>query len=525
VRRRSVGVGGAALLIAALTAVSTMLGFARDVVIAAVFGAGGDLDAYFVAQGLMNLVLGLLAGAMATAAVPVIARVAGQAGEHDQDDQVDQPADPRMRAARSISVALSVTVVVLGLASILMWLAAGPVVAVLAPGFDAEQAKLARTLTRVVLAATVLIAGTNLLAAAAQAHRRFFWAGMQGIPFNLVMIVAAAVFGPRYGVAALAVGFVAGSAVRLLCQLVPLRSLGLRLRPSFDLSDPGFRAMALLIPPLLIGSAVGNVNTLVDRAVGSIVGEGAISALSYAWRLVGLAQTLLVASLAAALYPAFGAAAGTSADQLRRLVTRGLTSVAVILAPVCVGLLVAAGPVVTIVYQRGSFSPADARLTAQAVVWYAPALLAMGWREVVVRASIAAGDSKGPVTVALVAMVVNVAGDLTLGLAWGIPGLALSTSLSLMLAAAANTWLLGHRHNLVVTRPLLLMALRVMAAATIAAGAAAGVLTLTRELGPWTAASSTAISVSLVFAGVLRLLRAPESEVLGDAVRLLARRR
>jgi putative peptidoglycan lipid II flippase len=523
------------VLIAALTAISTVLGFARDVVIAAVFGAGGDLDAYFVAQGLMNLVLGLLSGAMATATVPVIARVAGQdAGSTrspeqgdapDGDGEPDRTGDARAKAARSVSVAMSVTLTVLGLASILMWVAAGPVVAVLAPGFEAEQAELARMLTRIVLAATVLISGTNLLAAAAQAHRRFFWAGMQGIPFNLVMIVAAAVFGPRYGVAALAVGFVVGSGARLLCQLVPLRSLSLRLRPSFDLSDPGFRAMAVLVPPLLIGSAVGNVNTLVDRAVGSMVGEGAISALSYAWRLVGLAQTLLVASLAAALYPAFGAAAGKSPDELRRLVTRGLTSVAVILAPVSIGLLVAAAPVVAIVYQRGSFSANDTHLTAQAVIWYAPALLALGWREVIVRASIASGDSKGPVTVALVAMAVNVAGDLTLGLAWGIPGLALSTSLSLLLAAAANTWLLARRHHLVEMRPLWRMVGRVTVAAGAAALASAAVLALTRQFGAWVAAVSTGVSVSLVFAGVLRLLRAPESEVLGDAVRLLARRR
>jgi putative peptidoglycan lipid II flippase len=505
-------VGGAALLIAALTAVSTLLGFARDVVIAAVFGAGGDLDAYFVAQGLMNLVLGLLAGAMATATVPVIARMA------DDDGRA------RARAAHSVSVALSVTLVVLGLASVLMWLAAGPVVAVLAPGFDGQQAELARTLTRIVLGATVLIAGTNLLAGAAQAHRRFFWAGVQGIPFNLVMIVAAAVFGPRYGVAALAVGFVVGSATRLLCQVVPLRSIGLRLRPSLDLSDPGFRAMALLVPPLLIGSAVGSVNTLVDRGVGSLVGDGAISALSYAWRLVGLAQTLLVASLAAALYPAFGAAADNNREELARLVTRGLTSVAVVLAPVCAGLLVAAGPVVAIVYQRGSFTASDTELTATAVVWYAPALLALGWREVVVRASIAAGDSRGPVAIAVVAMVVNVAGDVTMGLAWGIPGLAASTSASLLLAAVANTWLLGRRHHLVAVRPLVLMAGRVLLAAAVAAAAGLGVLTVTDDAGVWVAAAGTGVAVGVVFAATLRAVRAPETEVLGDAIRLLARR-
>ena len=110
-----------------------------------------------------------------------------------------------------------------------MALAANSVVMVLAPGSKGE-AELAASLTRIVLIATVLISGTNLLAAAAEAHRRFFWSAMQGVPFNLIMIAAAVLFGPRYGVCALAVGFVVGSAARLLCQFIPIHALGLRLR-------------------------------------------------------------------------------------------------------------------------------------------------------------------------------------------------------------------------------------------------------------------------------------------------------
>ena len=192
------GIAQAAALVTGLTAVSAMLGFLRDVVIAGVFGAGAELDAYFVAQGLMNLVLGLVASAMAKATVPVLAAQNATDGKPD-------------RAGRTLSVALSVTLLVLGLGSLVMGLATSSVVAVLAPGFEGPQAALASSLTRIVLVATVLIAGTNLLAAAAEAHGRFFWAGVQGVPFNLIMIGSAVILGPRYGVTALAVGFVVGS--------------------------------------------------------------------------------------------------------------------------------------------------------------------------------------------------------------------------------------------------------------------------------------------------------------------------
>jgi putative peptidoglycan lipid II flippase len=505
-RRPDRGIGRAAVLITALTAASSLLGFGRDVAIAAVFGAGPEIDAYLVAQGLMNIVLGLLAGAMAKAAVPVFARQ--HAG-----------------LATTLSVTCSVTLVGLGVAAIVMWILVTPVVAVLAPGFDGEQAVLARTLTRIVLVATVLIAGTNLLAAAAQAHRRFFWSSVQGLPFNLVMIVAAVGFGPRYGVVALAVGFVAGSAVRLACQLVPLRQLALRLRPRFALRDPGFREIARMVPALLVGSAIGNVNTLVDRAVGSLSGDGTIAALSYAWRLVSLGETLLVVSLVTALYPAFGAAARRP-DDLARLVERGLTTIIVALAPV-IAILLAAGPlVVTVVYRHGRFDAADAALTSSALLWYTPALLALGCRELVVRASYAAGDARMPMLVALAAMTVNVAGDLTLGLRYGVPGLAASTTLSLLLAAAANAWLLHRRHAPLDLRRLAGVLLRTAAAAALAGTAGAVMLRLGPDATGWTAVlllAAASATVVAVFVAVLQVIRAPERALIHELVRAVRR--
>lgn len=513
--RRPSWIAGAAFLVTVLTAVSTVLGLARDVVIAAVFGAGSELDGYFVALGLMNVALGLLAGAMSKAAVPVLSR---------QFAAEDGSRRNRRRSSTTMSVAVSATVIGLGVATLGMQLFTAEIVTVLAPGFGPSEAESAERLTRIVLIATVLIAGTNLLAAAAQSRRTFFWSAIQGVPFNLAMIVAAAVFGPEYGVTALAWGFVVGSAARLLVQLPPLRRIGIRVRPSLRLSDPDFRSMVRMIPPLLLGSALGNVNTLVDRAVGSTVGDGVISSLSYAWRLVSLADTVLIASLLVALYPALSTAARDPAE-LRRLVDRGLGATVVVLVPICVGTAVAAGPVVQTVFQRGEFTAEDASTTATALLWYAPAVLALGWREVIVRASYALDDTRRPVAVAVVAMAVNVVGDLTLGVAFGIPGLAASTSLSLVIAAIGNTWLLSRRHGAVAVGALwgLLRRTTVSAAATLAA--ALGVAWLVRELPAIAQVAAVGAVCLTVSAAATLLLRGPETSVLRDATRLVRRTR
>jgi putative peptidoglycan lipid II flippase len=511
----------AVAVVSAVSAGSVLLGLGRDIVVSAVFGASSELDAYLVAQGLMNLVLALVAGALASAVVPVVSPRAA-AGD---------PAP----AHRGVATALTLAVGVLGVAAVVAGLLAGDVVAALAPGFDPEAAALARRLTRIVLVATVLIAATNVLAAVAQSHHRFFWAAAQGIPFNLVMIVAAAGFGPRYGVAALAVGYVVGSAARLLLQLIPLRRLAVRLVPRLDLRDPAFRAIVRLLPPLLLVNVVGSVGTMVDRAVASTRGEGTIAALSYAWRVVSLADMLVVASYVAVLYPAFGvAAAAPSRAELRRLAARGLTGVTLVLVPAVAGLVVAASPVVVLVYGRGSFDARAVALTTTAVAWYAPGLVPLAWREVATRALYAAGDSRTPGRVAVLALAVKVAGDLALGLAFGVPGIAASSVLSLTVAAILTTASLARRHGAVdvpeLVRPLVRLGVAGLAAGI--AGAALLVAARSAAGGPATSAGWDALArcagAGAVVAGTyvvaLMLLRAPELTMLGDGIRTVTRR-
>lgn len=503
-------VSRAAVVVTGLTALSTIFGFVRDVVIAAVYGAGPSLDAYLVAQGLMNVVLGLVAYAMARSVTPVIAREVTAEG-------------PACGSHRSFDTAITVTMVVLGLGAVVVGLCAGPVTAVLAPGFEGDQADLAVLLTRIVLLATVLIAGTDLLAAVAQAHGRVIWSSLQGIPFNVIMIGAAGLFGPRFGIEALAVGFVVGSAARLVLQFPPLRSLGLRVRPRWDLGDRGFREIARLMPPLLVGSAIGNVNSLVDRAVGSTLGDGAITALSYGWRLVNLPETLLIASLLVPLYPALGAAAG-NLPEVRRLVYRGLSVTVTILVPLTVVLMVAALPLSVVAYGRGAFTTEDAQATAVAVLWYAPALVAMGVRQVMVSTSYALGDSKAPVVVSLIAMTINVAGDILLAPIMGVAGIAVATSASLGFAAIANGWLLARRHQAFDARA----GSRLLGRAALIGGcsAAVGVVLMRVSAGSGALLQGSLVGVAILGVYILGLvvLRAPERHVPLEMLRAAKRR-
>ncbi len=493
-----------------LTAVSTLFGFVRDVVIAAVFGAGAELDAYLVAQGLMNIVLGLIAYAMARAAIPVTSREAAE----EKDGCRGHP---------GFNTALTVTMIVLGVGGVVMSIFVGPVTAVIAPGFDGAQAETTESLTRIVLIATVLIAGTDLLASLSQSHGRVVWSALQGVPFNIIMIGAAGLFGPTYGIAALAVGFVVGSAARLLLQLPPLFSLGTRVRPQLDLRDPGFREMARLMPPMLVGSAIGNINTLVDRAVGSTLEEGAITALSYGWRLVNLPETLIIASLLVPLYPALSASS-TNIAEVRRLVGRGLAVAVSVLTPLCVVMIIAAEPLAEVAFGRGAFSGDDITSTATALAWYTPALLALGCRQVVVSTSYALGDARAPVVVSVIAMVINVVGDIMLAPIMGIAGIALATTASLGFAALANGWLLHSRHRGLDLLPTVALVARALGLAVVAGAAGVLVRAAVEDQSAIVVSGAVALAVLGVYLVGLVLLRAPERLLALDMVKSVVRR-
>lgn len=505
-------------LLAVLAAASGVLGFGRDAVIAAVFGVNSAVDAYLVAQGLMNLVLALVADAIARAVVPPVARSVAEGAPQ--------------RSHRTVSTTLTVAAAVLLPASALMALNADLVISLLAPGFPPDVAEQAQRLTRLMLIATVLVAGTDILAAVCQAHGRFFYSGVQGIPFNITMIVFTVALGSRWGIDALAVGFVVGSGLRLAVQLPAVRAARLRLRPSLHVRESGFREVVALVPALLVGTALVNVNTLVDRAVGSGQVAGTITALNLGWRLVTLAYTLLIVTLVAALYPAVAAlAAPERRAELRRLTGQTLGAVLVVLAPAVAVLLALTEPLVRVAFGRGAFDDTAVRMTSTAIGFFAVALVGIAVAEVASRVFYSLGDSRTPVMLAVIGMAINVVGDLTLGRAIGLPGLAASTTASFLVVAFGQVVALHVRHravDLAVLRPRVLHAGLAAVAVAVVLRGLAGLWpmaegTLTSDLALLATAGVLAVAV---YVATLAVQRGPElAEARELAVRLARRAR
>jgi putative peptidoglycan lipid II flippase len=501
---RAPGLKRAAGLVGVATSVSRLLGLAREVVFAALFGAsaGPAADAFTVAFRIPNLLRDLFAeGALSAAFVPTVTRTLAREG--------------REAAWRFASAVLSGIVVVTGAIALVGILASWPLARLFAPGFAAVPGKLDLTagLTAVMWPFLPLVA----LAAAAMgllnARGRFFLPALAPAVFNVGMIVCGLALAPAmpwFGLApiyAMAVGALVGGAGQFLAQWPALRAEGFRFRFTWRFAaHPGVREVARLMTPATVGLAATQINLFVTTVLASGLAQGAATWLVYAFRIMYLPIGLFGVAVGTAAAPAAAraAAAGDRAG-LARTVGDGLRLVAVLTLPATAGLLALAGPVVALLYERGAFVEADTHATATALRAYALGLTAYSALKVVVPAYYALGAPEVPVRVSFAAVALNLAASLALRGPLGHAGLALAVALTATFNVALLTAGLRRR----VGR----LGLRRVAAGTALAAAASAVTGVAARLafdaaGPGLAALVSALHPRLAPWGVAGALLA-----------------
>ena len=219
-----------------------------------------------------------------------------------------------------------------------------------------------------------------------------------------------------------------------------------RYRFLIDWRHPGLISLGILLGPVIVGSAVGQVNLLFDKFFASTLQPGNIAAMQYATKVVGFPQQLFAVAIATVIFPILSAQFAT--NELRSLRTTafsGLRMTALITIPAALALIALARPIISVLFERGEFTPGDVVRTAGAMQFYAIGLLGLAASIVLTRCFFAMHDSRTPVLVATAVMVMNViCSALTVG-HFGINGLAASNSLSSLTEAAALTYLFGRR--------------------------------------------------------------------------------
>jgi putative peptidoglycan lipid II flippase len=409
----------AGLIVSVAYLIARVLGYIRIVVIGSTIGEGPELDAFFAAFRIPDLIFQLVAaGTVAAALVPM---VAGELGTGR--------AGRAWRIVSTIATLMSVALVALSGAA---FLAAPWLVALITPGFEGAQLERTIELTRLMLLAPMFLALGAVATSALNAHRRFAAAAIAPIVYDLAIIGAAFLLTPGMGVTGLALGVVAGSLGHLLVQLPALSRAGFRLTPSLDTRDPDVSQALKLMAPRALALGAGQVTFIVATSLASGLDPGSVTAFTFAFTVFSIPLSVIGVPLGIVALPTLSRDLARGAiDQFVELVTRALRMIAFVIGPIVALGVVLREPATTILFNHGRFSEDGVRLVAATLGVLLLALPGEALITILVRAFYANRDTRTPALAAILAVVINVVvGVLAVNaLGWGLAGIALGIAL------------------------------------------------------------------------------------------------
>jgi putative peptidoglycan lipid II flippase len=497
------------LLVGVSFAFAAATGLLRNVVIARHFGIGADLDAYYAAFKLPDLLFTVVAGgALATAFIPVFASLLA-------DDNLEGA----WRLASSITNLVALIVSALAIIAVLLapWL----VRTLVAPGFDTAGQSETVAVMRIVLISTLVFGVSAVQGSVLHGFKHFLLPALAPVMYPLGIAAGALWLAPTLGVRGLALGAVAGAVLHLAVKIPGLVHYGFRWWPTVDLRNPAVRRVAILMGPRVLDLGVFHLTLLVTTNLASRLGAGSVSALEWGWDAMQLPETVIGTAFGLVALPTLAdLAARGDVRGLRSTLAETLRAVIALTVPAAGGLILLGRPLLQLLYERGAFDAAATEAVFVALRFYALGLVGHACLELAARAFFAQQDTVTPLLVAVGFAAVNVILGVLLVGPMGHGGLALANSLAVSAEVLVLLFLLRRRWHGVDGRQMLSVLLRVIFATLLMGIAVMCVLELSRRttMGPfWTVALGGATGV-LVYAAAGLLLRVQSLRWLLDAL-------
>lgn len=403
--------------VAAVITLGKVLGFARETVLAAKFGATYQSDAFIVGQIIPTMVCSVIASVISAAFLPVYIDVRRNRGP----GSADQLAASCISATVLISAAIIFAGEALG----------RPLTLLVAPGFTGNTLELTTRITRILVPTILTQSISVILTSMLHADDDFTTPALSGLILNIFVIATALMLGRSQGMVPVTVATLAASIAQVSIQAVVLWKRGYRWYPELDCSNADFRRVIRLMVPIVCGAAGSQLPLLANRVLASRLPEGSIAALNYAERLAGFLPGTVGYPVFTVAYPLL---AQLAADKdwigFRKMYRRSINTMSLVLVPASVGLAVLAEPIVQIVFQRGAFDARATLATAQIMRVLAPGVAVVALRDLTNRSFYALQNTVVPVAAGLLGSVASVILSMILVRHHGANGLALACTIS-----------------------------------------------------------------------------------------------
>ena len=392
----------AAFILAITALLSRVLGLVRDRMLAGKFGAGDDLDVYFAAFRLPDLIYSILImGAISSAFIPIFAQYFKR-----NEKEAWHLAAELFNWVLLIIVGLSLVCIIL----------APQVVALIAPGFSGIKKEMTVAMTRIMFLSPLLLGLSSIIGGVLQYFRRFFIYSLAPIMYNVGIIIGIAFFVPNMGLIGLAWGVVLGAGLHLLIQLPSAIYSGWKFKFGFGLHQ-GIKKILQLTIPRTIGMAGSQINYVIITAIASSLAVGSIAVFNLANNLQYVPVGIVGISFATAVFPRLAdSSAEKDSAKFSRDFSSAFSQILYLVLPIAAAFFVLRAQIIRLILGTGQFGWADTRLTAAALGIFAISVFAQALIPLVSRAFYSLHDTKTPVAVSLVSIGLNI--FLSFGLVW-----------------------------------------------------------------------------------------------------------
>ncbi len=411
-----------AFIIMMISLFSKILGFVREMVIAAKYGASIDSDAYIMSITIPSSVFVVVAGALATTFIPVLSEKIVNKSKKNTLKFINN--------SLNVTLFLCIGITALGI------IYAPVLVKTIAPKFSGERYDLTVQLTKLTFPMVAFTVLSGVITGALQSFGRFAAPAATGLPYSIIIIFTALTLTDAYGIKGLAIATVVAGLAQVLIQMPSLFKEGYGYEFVFDIRDKGISKILLLTVPVMISTGVQQINIVIGRIMASGLAVGSISALNYGNRLTGFVSGIFIAAISTVTYPTMAKLnACYDMSALRKVLLKGMNAIILIISPAVTGLIALRYPIIRLLFERGAFDKNATQMTSTALLYLSFGLLGYGVRDLLNNAFYSIQDAKTPMINGIFTVTANTILLLTLVKPVGIGELALAASLSAILGA------------------------------------------------------------------------------------------
>lgn len=461
-KRKSLdGVFQVAGMLMVTMSISRILGYVRDIVMVSQFNMSAQTDAYTAAFQIPDFFYYILVGgALSSAFIPIFSGYMAKKQEEDG----------WIVASTVLNLVLMVGAVLIAVGLIFT-----PQLVRLLVDFNEQTFELTVLLTRIMFAQSFFMCLSGISQGILHSYKEFTAPAIGSMLYNLAIIVVGAIFSQYIGIVAFTLGVVFGAFLNFAVQIPGLIRIGFRYRPIIDLHHPGVMQFFRLLGPVLLGLSVTHLNLFITTKLGSSLGDGVITALHYAQRIMQLPVGIFAIAIAVAVFPTMTShAARGEMDLYLKNLSMGFRTIIFITLPAAVGLAVLRLPIVRAMYLQNAVTMDSIEMAAAALLFYTIGLVGYSAQQLLNRGFYAMQDSKSTVAINVLSLIVNILLSFILVRPLGYIGLALAYSISGLVSMFLLLFFLrrklGHMdgRNMVISALKCLIASAIMAVAVVA---------------------------------------------------------